>query len=448
MKYSAFFATLVVLALLITPCAHSAQLNFTPAFIVTEEYNDNIFLTPDDEDDDFITRVSLGGTLELLGRTSGAELTYFPAYEWYDDFSDNDGWTHDALGRTYYNFAANTSIELRDAFKFTRDNAASDIEGAVSDDPLLPPDIQPDRLRRNRDEYYINVATATLDHRFGSEDTVYSSFSYRIFRGQDYGDRPDDIDDYDIWEPSIGGAYWFSNLWGAEADLLYSHRDYEEDTDREEWTGRFRLNRRLTRHLDIYAQYEHTTLDYDSSPDPNDVDYDLYKPTVGFNYQLDQNTRIEIGGGWYFQDRDRGGNEDGFVLESLADKIWPFRQGLIGVTLLSGTDIDDEGSEDLGFNVYYEGRLRGEYAFTPRFSCNATAGYRWDDYPDEEPDERTDKTMFGTVGLEYQALRWMFLNLDYTFRDLDSDEDRDEYTENRVLFSITLTPDRPYRLMQ
>ena len=42
----------------------------------------------------------------------------------------------------------------------------------------------------------------------------------------------------------------------------------------------------------------------------------------------------------------------------------------------------------------------------------------------------------------------MVLNLDYTFRDRSSDDDADEYTENRVIFSITLTPDQPFRLMR
>ena len=42
----------------------------------------------------------------------------------------------------------------------------------------------------------------------------------------------------------------------------------------------------------------------------------------------------------------------------------------------------------------------------------------------------------------------MILNLDYTFRDLSSDDDADEYTENRVIFSITLTPEQPYRLFR
>jgi hypothetical protein len=283
-----------------------------------------------------------------------------------------------------------------------------------------------------------------FDHRFGAEDTVYAAFGYRILREVD--DQGGGTSEYDTWEPSIGGTYWFTNFWGIQTDFSYQNSDYEVRSDREEWNGRLRLNHRLTRHLAVYGQYEHTVLDFDAEAGRN-VDYNVYLPTVGFNYQLDQNTRIDIGAGWYFQDLDTGNDEDGFVVSALADKVWPYRRGLVGVTLRSGTDIDDEGVEDLGFHVYYEGSVRGQYAFTRRFSGNARAGYRWDDYPDEDP-SRTDKTLFANAGLEYQALRWMYLSLDYVFRDLSSDDETDEFTQNRVLFSITMTPEQPFRLLR
>ena len=119
----------------------------------------------------------------------------------------------------------------------------------------------------------------------------------------------------------------------------------------------------------------------------------------------------------------------------------------MGITLLAALTSMTEVSRIWVIIFTMKELFRGEFAFTPRFSGTATAGYRWDDYPDDEP-SRTDKTITATAGLQYQALRWMALNLDYTFRDLSSDDDADEYTENRVIFSITLTPDQPFRLMQ
>lgn len=432
----------VVLVFAFSPCAESAQLNFTPVLTASEEYNDNIFLTPDNEKDDFITRTTFGGTLEWLGRTAGLELTYLPSYEWYNDYSEYDGWTHDLAGRTWYNFTANTSIELRNAYIRTRGSLEdAGYVGATSDDPLVAPDISPDPYRRGLGEYYRNATTLRFDHRFGAEDTVYAAYRYSLRRDLDTTSYK--RSDNDIWEPSIGGTYWFTHLWGIGADMRYSHRNYKDQEDREEWYGRMRLNRRITRHLSAYAQYAQTYLNYED----DGVDYDVYEPTIGFNYQLDQNTRIDIGAGWYFQDFDDGNSDDGFVLTALADKVWPFRRGSVGLTLLSGTDIDDTGVEDLGLNVYYQATARGEYAFTPRFSGTARVGYRWDDYPDRKP-SRTDKTITAAAGLQYQALRWLLLNLDYTFRDLNSDYNLQEYTENRVIFSVTFTPEQPFRLLR
>ena len=42
-----------------------------------------------------------------------------------------------------------------------------------------------------------------------------------------------------------------------------------------------------------------------------------------------------------------------------------------------------------------------------------------------------------------QALEWMSLSLNYTYRKVDSTLDQDDYDENRVIFRITLFPPPP-----
>ena len=374
MKAKIIAAGVVALIFIVTPFAQSAQLNFTPFLTVSEEYNDNIFLENDDEEDDFITRTTIGGTLELLGPTSGLELTYRPSYEWYDEFDENDGWSHDLSGRLWHDFTANTTMSLRNAYVRTRDSLVGrDFVAATSDDPLVAPEIEPDQLRQGREEYYRNATTLRLDHRFGAEDKVYASYRYDIRREVDNPPPGEDIYEYDIWAPALGLTYWFTNFWGIDADFFYENSDYKDDNDQEQWNGRLRLNRRINRHLDIYAQYEQTIVSFDEETD-GDVDYDVYRPTAGFNYQLDQNTRIDLGAGWYYQDFDDGDNKDGFFLEASADKVWPYRRGLIGLTLLSGTDVDNKGDENRGFRIYYDGSVRGDYAFTPRFSATLESG--------------------------------------------------------------------------
>ena len=452
MKPRSLVLVVVALVLFTTSNINGAQLNFTPVVTVSEEYTDNLFLSSRDEKDSWITRTIFGGTLELLGQTSGAEITYLPSYVWYHDFSDYDGWTQDLLARVWHNFTANTHIELTNGYIRTRGNIQNDqYAAATSDDPLVTPVVEPDRLQRGLEKYYTNATNLRLDHQFGARDTAYAAFSYRIRRdvndnlqAQVENQLQGQASDYDIWEPTIGATYWLTNFWGIETDFRYSHRDYKFNPDTEVWYGRLRLNRLITRHLFAYAQYEQTLLDYKEETDEY-VNYEVYQPSAGINYQLDQNTRIDIGAGWYYQDYDDGDSNEGFFLEALADKVWPYKTGLIGVTLLSGTDIDDGGTSDLGFHLYYEGRVRGEYAFTPRLVSNAIIGYRLDDYPDSN---RTDKTLFAGVGLQYQALRWMYVNLDYFFNDVTSDNAAAEYTENRAVLSVTFTPDQPFRLLR
>ena len=54
--------------------ALAAQVSFTPRVSVTEEYNDNVDLDRKGKKDDFITTVSPGATLEVLGPLSGIRL--------------------------------------------------------------------------------------------------------------------------------------------------------------------------------------------------------------------------------------------------------------------------------------------------------------------------------------------------------------------------------------
>ena len=442
MKIVRYSGLVILVTFFLTSNILAAQFNFTPSISVEEEYSDNIFLAPDGfKEDDWITRTRLGLTTQLIGRTAGLELIYNPWYEWFKDYDEFNGWNHDGLARLWNDFSPNTHLELTNAYLQTRDALASGISTAP-DDPLVPPSIGVDQTRRGRSEYRTNVSTIRLDHQFGSEDTVYAEYRYSILRGLE---SPNFTDDNNIWRPSLGGTYWFTNFWGMASDLSYSNQKYDVADDREQWNGRLRLNRRIDRHLDIYAQYQHTILDYTEGLS---TDYDVYQPSVGLNYQYDQNTRIDIGFGWYFINNDSPLREDDndFILTATADKVWPFRSGLFGITLLSGYTIEDQGEQDLGLNIYYEASARTEFAFTPRFSATATLGYRYDDYPRAElgqPDNY--KTLTGTAGLEYQALRWMFFNLDYRYRDRSSDIDFDEYTENRVSFTITLRPDQPFR---
>jgi hypothetical protein len=448
MKPRKWMIALVLLTILATlGASQAAQVNFLPELLLSQTYSDNIFLNPDDEEDDFITEVgvSLGG--EVLWPTAAFSLNYTPSYNWFAQNSGEDFWRHAARLSAWKEYKRNTRFEFRNSFLYTQDPLdSSDVVDA--DDPLSRPDIESDRNRRGLEIYYTNVSEARVSHRFGAEDQVFGGLGYSILREVDSVAEDENSDENDIWVPFVGFAYWFNVRWGIEGNGLYSHRDFKDRNDREEYTGNARLIRQFSRQLGCFVDYQHTYLDFDlNSDEPPESDYNVYAPSAGIRYQIEENALITIGFGYLwqrFEDNDISDDQEIPFVNSEIYKTWPFRKGFVTLLGGSGYGIDDTGSEDLGLNIYYEGRATTGYNFTTRMAGDLFAGYRWDDYPDEEP-ARTDKTISAGAGVNYQALRWMNMRLEYNFNDVNSDSDEYEYTENRVMFLVTLTPSQPYR---
>ena len=92
MKFKLLGLLILLLVIFTSTLSFAAQFNFTPRVRVTEEYNDNVFLTENNKEDDYITRASAGGILEILGKTSGMRLVSDPGYVWYADKTSDDYW--------------------------------------------------------------------------------------------------------------------------------------------------------------------------------------------------------------------------------------------------------------------------------------------------------------------------------------------------------------------
>ena len=84
--------SLVILLLSLTVfCANEImadEFKLIPSIAVRGEYNDNIFYTADDTEDDFITTISAG--LELIERTERVDLNLSALVSpfFYDDYND------------------------------------------------------------------------------------------------------------------------------------------------------------------------------------------------------------------------------------------------------------------------------------------------------------------------------------------------------------------------
>lgn len=418
----------------------AAQVLFTPALILSEEFTDNLYLDHQYEEDDFITSAGVDLNGQILWHTAGITLNYVPTFNSFKENSELNYWRHYADLLIWKEFARNTRFEIHDTYLRTNDpNDETPI--SAEDGQSQDPAIGTDRNRRGRNEYATNVSEVRLTHQFGLNNSIYGAYRYSVLREID--PVPGIlIEDNDISTPQFGLSFNFSPEWGIEIDNSYAMSNYKERNDRDEYNGNARLIYHNNRAFSAFFNYRHTMLDYHEE---TDEDYNIYEPSIGIGYDFQDNARLVIGIGYYFQDFESSDDDGGVSISSDITKRWVYHKGYFGITGGSGYVIDDDSVEDNGLDIYYSARIEAEYNFTPRLSGMVYGGYRHDEYPNEVPD-RAEQMVTTGLEMEMNVFRWMSVGITYEFNDLSSDREVDEYTENRAMLTMRLEPINPLRL--
>jgi hypothetical protein len=446
MKITRYFLCGILVIFCSTSSGLAAQFLFTPRTSATEEYTDNLFLTKDDKEDDFITTVSAGFTAEVLGQASGFELSADPGYVFYQDFSEFDDWELPASFRAWTQPGRSTRFEISDDFIRTTDPISQD-QIVVRDGRVE--EVGDTTVRRGREPYYDNTARFNFLHQFGEEDRVYAGFVYGLLRNDD-----PQVEDNDYYSPSAGLDYWFTQRFGSQFFGEYTRGEYDQQSDFvgtpssdfDNWLGTLRFLGRITRQFSLFAQYDQIYRHF-TSGDEND--YLVYAPSAGFTYNFSEDMYLRLGLGYYWQVIENEEDEENPFLNGEISKTWNFQRGSINLTGLSGLAQNDFGAQNLDFQHFAAIQGSARYDFTRRFFGDIGAYYRYAFTPgetDEEDAEDVDTNeVQATAGLGFLPFRWMTLRLEYQFNYYDETNTDNDYTENRGLFTITLQPDQPWR---
>ncbi|HKJ33656.1 MAG TPA: hypothetical protein VKA34_17605, partial [Balneolales bacterium] len=323
MKKLFFMAICTVL--LTTSISHGYQATFTPRLSVGGEYTDNLFLTETDKEDDFITTITPGFTGQILGKTSGAEISYDPSYAFYNTYDEYNGWRHDARFSGWVNLAKYTRLDVRDSFLYTEDPLRdADIARIRTEDPELPID---STIRKSRRTYYTNFAGVNLNHQFGEEDSFRLGYVYRLLRNDD-----PTYDDNDGQTPSIGLTYWFLPQWGFEANASYTKGEFELSDDRDLMSGDVSLIKKFTRNLEGYIRYKHLVVDYDGLTE----DDTTYNPSLGIKYLIAEDVSCFLDVGWFYNDFEL--REDKYGPTGNLRVIKTFKRGTLNFAASGGYD--------------------------------------------------------------------------------------------------------------
>jgi len=408
----------------------AANVDFTPRISVSEAYTDNLNLAASDEKDDFITTVSPGFTLGIDARSSGMSLSYDAGYSFYNEYDEYDSWRHSASLTGWAELSRRTRLEVIDTFLYTEDPRDDD-----------DADERDFTLRTGREPYYTNTASVAILHQFGEADTLELRYEYSILENDDKTEE-----DNSRHIPSANLTWWLvPRQLSLETGMEYTRGEFtgasEVDSlsdNFDQWVGNIRLTKIINRYLNIFATYKHTWLDYEG----DEVDYRIYDPSIGFAYTWGEDANLSLSAGYYIQDKEYGDDESGMSINVDIGKTWRFKRSSINLTGSSGYDQTYFGAENLGFDVFYTAELSATHAFSRHVTGDAFSSYRKDKYTETE-DDREDDTIEAGCGITAQLNRWLSTRLGYTFRNVESDDSEDEYTENSIILTFTLAPSSP-----
>jgi len=431
MKTKIFSIIATCAILLFTSPSFAFQATFTPRISVNEEYTDNLFLSDENKEHDYITTVSPGFTAELLGKNIGATLSYDPGYTFYDRYSENDTWRHNARFSGWAEITKNTRLDVSDSFLRTEDPLTeADIVALRVKDATAQID---NTVRRDRQTYCTNSAKINLTHKFRENNSFNLGYTHYILENED-----ETIEDKESHNPSIGLIYWFSPHWGFDTDISYINAKFDTSDDYDEWKGTLKLLKKISRQLEGSVGYTHTTVNHNGDTE----DYQTYNPFAGVTYSIAKDTSLSFDAGYFIHDNKNSASDSG--LTSNLDLAITRKRFSINLMGTSGHEESSSGAENLGYNKYQEAGGSASYELTRHVSGNIFGSFRDSKYK-ALVTAREDKTTRCGLGLTIKPLTWMTIGISYTYQSVDSTIDTNDYDENCGLIKITLIPSTPFK---
>jgi hypothetical protein len=398
----------------ISPCF--ADITFTPSLEVREEYNDNIFLTPSDEQEDYITTVRPSFNLTIDTRPLTLNFDYELQFRF---FAKNP---------------KRNEIDLREIQRANLESTWS----AYKDRVFL----------RVSDKY----ARVTIDERQAvALDNVFVNLTdSNILNVNPYVEYPLSS----TLSAKVG--YTYENIW-YESDLADKSENHFANVDLTK-----KLTARITTTWSYLFQRHIATIT---------EDYDRHKANLAVQYQVDPRLLLHgaVGNSWYAFEE----SGDSQALSWNAGLNYLVTESL---SLETGYSVDTSDSVDRGVferknlygNVYYNGNIdvdigafrridtfktlqREDRAtggtigatvpLTGRMSMRLTGNYTYYEFlPEEGVSTEVEKVnRYGaTVSFAYDYKR-LTMTAGYTHNKNDSDVDLNDYESNIVFLSAKVT---------
>lgn len=412
MKLTKLFVLAFVFSGMLLPTMNAwSAFEVHPRLMLEEEYNDNIFLDDNNEEEDWITSIEPGITLTYDNRSVAATVDYSLRYRFYknntdenlDNFKDVQRADATALffGGRPFTLRLSETIS-REAIDARDDNQFNDVE--------------------NRSTVY--HSTVIPEYRLQLTSTFFLIFGYTYDRFDYVDSRGNDSEEHEGRFSLVKQLSATAEVFARYAYVVHQAEDNAEEFDRQDYT--VGLTQQLGSRTAASIEGGYSEVEYDSGFDTDgihwlvDISYHLSEPvTLSLGYSQDFTTTA-VDGLTETQEASLGAVYTKQSLTASAELFW------------NNSDYVRLDREDEAYGIRFDFSKPLARALTANFD----AEYELAEYTDPGDDEDVDRFTIG-ASVDYEYRRFL-ASLGYRYRINDSDLAANDYTNNIVTLSATV----------
>ena len=378
------------------------KLKVIPGISVVGEYDDNIYLgngtnnTTELEESDWITHAKPSILLDYsLGDRGGMKLGYQGDLAYYSDNDQNDWQTHRGIYSFNYQAPTGLIVGINDTYTDAEDPYSTDTQYKLG----VP----------NTERWNNNLSTK-IGYDFSNR---FRMFAFYNNYQQDYDLVADYSQDYHQNEYGLGASIrLMPKTWG-------------------------------------FVRYHYGKRNYFSHPAgtgsnmSNDSDYDWQRVNVGLSWDPGAKLNGEVNFGYQWKDYDNLRDIAGDRYEDkntwIANTLLTFKATpKTSLILLISRALRESGSNT---NEFFENTVIGLNLIQKlyrKLTLNLKGSYSKNDYNLPVVNKREQDNYRGSIGLTYNIQKWLSAGISYLYSKRESNYQIDEYTDNRVGFSLSL----------
>lgn len=388
-----------------------------------EQYNDNLNLSSQDPQRDFITTFSPGGQLLLDSKTGQLLFDYHLNANFYARNKDLNFLGHTANLDARQALVRHLTLRLLDNFILSDEPR----EVLLPEEPP-PPDEVPGPTefrvgtRLTRSQYIRNSFQPSLEYRYGRDDWISLRYRNEIYRNDQETTRDSTRD-----TAGLRGEHWFVPQWGLVYDLSYTKALFVESSDFDGQDGTLSLRHRLSPHTTVYVQAGFSNRIFAQE---ESINYVVYRGSLGAEHSFSPMVSGAVRAGYFFQVPEEGKSDGKPEGEASLTVRWPRFQGR---GYIRGGYTESYGdAENLGFGTFYAAGAAFRYDLSRHLFFGLDGSLGWYEFPS------SGKRTIWQVrpSLNARLLRWLTASLELQHLEQTSTTSS-EYSNNRFFFRIT-----------